>query len=70
MLSNSKGVNTCEDKKMRQNAAVLTLYFKKLILNYSRLVLGVIPWCEKEAYSSTGMQKNLLDLTNHGFGWS
>ena len=42
-------VNTCEDKKRGQIDPVLKSYLEK----------SVLAWCEKEAYSVTGMKNNL-----------
>ena len=52
-------VNTCENKKKRQIVPVLNNYLEKLGTKPNRLVLSVIAWCEKEAYSMTGMENNL-----------
>ena len=59
LLSNSKAVNTCEDKKRRQIVPILKKYLEKFDIKPSRLVLSVLAWCENEAYSETGMENNL-----------
>ena len=59
LLSNSKLVNTCEDKKRRQVVPVLEKYLEKFDIKNSRLVLSILAWCEKKAYSATGMDTNL-----------
>ena len=48
-------MNTCEDKKRRQIVSVLKQYLEKIDIKPSRLVLSVLAWCDKEAYSETGM---------------
>ena len=56
---NSKAVNTCEDNKMSQIVPILKNYLEKLDIKPSRLVLSVLVWGEKEAYSATKMENNL-----------
>ena len=59
LQSDSKAVNTCKDKKRRKIVHVLKEYLDKFDIKPSRLVLSVTVWCEKEAYSATGMENNL-----------
>ena len=47
---------------------VLKWYLEKFDIKPSRLVLSVLAWCEKEAYSATGME-NCVYLSNHGCSW-
>ena len=39
--------------------SVLKQYLEKIDIKPSRLVLSVLAWCEKKAYSETGMENNL-----------
>ena len=57
MLSNSKAVNTCEDKKGRQIVPVLKSYLEKNHIKPTSLVLNALAWCEKKAYSATEWRK-------------
>ena len=44
---------------------VLKWYLEKFDIKPSGVVLSVLAWCEKEAYSVTGMENNLR-LFSHG----
>ena len=59
LLSNSKVVNVCEDKRRGKIVPVLKWYLEKFDIKSSRLVLSVPAWCENEAYLVTGMESNL-----------
>ena len=43
---------------------VLEEYLEKFNIEPSRLVLTVLVLCEKEAYSATGMENNLCQITH------
>ena len=38
---------------------VLKLYLENIDIKPSKLILNVLAWCEKEAYSASGMKNNL-----------
>ena len=63
MLSNPKALNTCTDNKRKKSDSFKVIFGKKIILNCNRSILGILVWCEKKAYSATGMENNvrLLD---------